>query len=287
MILCFDVALIVVKFLEPRCLGSFWRDQGLDWGMKFVYDGSDFPLYCEEVDVYFGVFSGIVLVGIGLFNNKFKEFGGKLNLGRVVRCGLYENNSYVEFTRCTNLGLLNYLVGVKSIVELKLVDFYILDMSILREFDGLTSLIIERDKRALSTYLNGVYKCKGLKCLKISKVLLVYNDLYNISKCKELVRFAFRGTVTCEYVCKLGCSKLEEFKLMDSNVGNLCIIGDCHRLRNVSIRNCDLLSDVGVLALCGELRSVMIDGCPLLREVDVLGGFNLLREKGVRVRCVD
>ena len=264
MILCRDVVNVVVKYLEPKCLGSFWRDRGLDWGMKFIYDGSNFPLYWDEIDVCFGGFDGIVLVGIGLYNMIKRKSQLRVNLNKIKYCGLYESNDFVQKRgNLSDLSLLNYLIDVVNVIKLKIVDFYMTNVKILCKFVKLKCLIVEKRKHLFSTFLREIDKCEKLKYLKVVNMMMDCNDFNDISKCRNLVSFYWLGKSSRN--CVLECDSLRKFRLVNNNSEDLSIISGCTGLRNVSIKNCEYMNNMFELESCRELRNIVINRCPLLR----------------------
>ena len=295
-----DVVNIVIKYLEPKCLRNFWIDEGLDWEMRFVYDGSNFPLYWDEINVCFGEFDGIMLVGIGLYNNIYYDIVNninydivnniyydivinndndndniikrvkqlKVNLNKIKYCGLYENPHFAQKRddSCSNLSLLNYLVDAVSVIKLKIVDFYMSNMGILHKFVDLKRLIIEKRVGNRSTFVRGIYKCENLRYLKIVNLMLDCSDFNNISKCRNLVSFDWSGKSSGD--CMLECNGLRKFRLVNNDSEDLSIISGCTGLRNVSIKNCVRMNNMLALKSCKELRNVVISGCSLLKGWD-------------------
>lgn len=277
MTLCCDVVSVVVKYLKPQCLKNFWRDEGLDFGMKFVYGGTSWPLFWDEIDVCFGDFSRIILIGIGLHNSEHRMMGISIKtlMNKVMCCGIYD-----DYGMITNLCIVNYISEIIDIVKLKIVNCFAWDLSVLSKFKKLEYLIVTNEVNGLSSSLKGIDNCLGLKTLKIINLILNDDDFDAISGCVKLTHFVFEGRLHGE--CMLKCNSLKTLKLIRYSEREYNVIKKCPNLRNVHVVNCKWLEsifDINVVELCKELKYVKVRRCPVLR----IDNIRVLKMNNVRV----
>ena len=105
MLLCGkDVASIVISYLSPCCLVNFFVDCGLDFDMKFVYDGKGYVLGWREVNFIFGAFCNIALVGLTFKNSKERPFFVN-SMSKLAYCGMQCGMQNLMFVRyLSNIG---------------------------------------------------------------------------------------------------------------------------------------------------------------------------------------
>ena len=287
MVLCQNVASIVVGYLEPMCLGCFFINEGLDWGMKFIYDGSICLkiLTYDECNEVFGMFPNIVLVGIHMYDmsiNTKMITNLNVNVKKLIRCRLTCGDELHQVYLFEQLKLFTF----SSLKTLNLINFgYKLNKCDLSGHDNLRNLNIVSNVQS-SPYLKGISKCKELKCLRLVDVSLCDNDNKEISKCHNLIHLE----ISVQHIVKLNCKNLRTLIINNKNNSFLCqyfrnLNGiRCGNIRCIMLENCDGLEDIYKLREFPYLECVEIVGCGRL-DVSVLD--ECVNLKWVRVRgCV-
>lgn len=259
MVLCANIASIVVKYLEPRCLVSFLRDEKIRG--RFVYDGSPYILDYDECNVVYGMFPDVVLVGIHFCDLGVSDARGfVMDVRKVVRCRV---TCDLESELCMLPKQLDECVGIKV---LSLIDYgKIMKICDLSKFVDLHTVNIVTNERDNSQYLRGLEKCKNLKCLRLVNVMLSYNDIEEICKCKKLIHLEIsqhiNNTLYCDNLCTL---------ILNNFIGcNLNLIS-CYKIKCIMLINCKTLTDVSKLKQFPDLECVEIIGCDKLKNINVL-----------------
>ena len=245
-----DVESVVISYLEPCCLASFFMECGLDFGKKFIYDARKCMLECEEVNRIFRIFPGIILIGLSFYG----EGEIMVPLDRVLYCDVMGIN-YMIWEKMTN------------IVELKLIDYN----TELGKLINLRKLTIQTNHDHASPFLYGISGCKKLDTLKLLNFEFCRKDIMEMLKCKNLVNLEIDGIIefTVYEFAKFEWN-ISVLKLRNCDETNLDILLSCPNVKYVRIVDWKELIDVAALVKCVKLERVEIVRCPKLMDVSAI-----------------
>lgn len=261
MILSFNIASIVVKYLEPKCLANFLKDDrvgGME--MKFMYDGSQWMMNFDECNAVYGMFVNMVLIGVHFCDEEInvnREF--IVDVGKVVRCRV------TNLSKCSLFNKLPYqlekCVGIKV---LDLIDYEDdLTSCNLSRYVNLHTINVITKSRASSQYLDGLSKCENLKCLRLINVRLCDKDIWTISNCENLIHLEISDYVHTS----LFCEKLRTLVMVNShNLNNIF----CNEIECILLEKCKNLVDISRLKSFPNLECVEIVECEKLEDLSVL-----------------
>lgn len=257
-----DVESVVISYLEPWCLASFFVECGLDFGKKFMYDARKRVLGLKEINEIFGIFPGIILMGLSVYDDGKYEI--VVPLGKLMFCEIQKQPD------CYSDVLQREVAKMVSVTELKLIDYE--KRTKFGEWVNVRKLTIKIEKSKSSPYLNGISRLKKLNTLKLLNFEFCMNDFIEMSKCENLVNLEIDELIPWEInvfaqlnwninVLKLGhCAGL-----------NLNMLMNCPNVKCVEIKYWDNLMNITTLAKCTKLERVTIGGCPKLKDVSILG----------------
>ena len=259
-----DVESIVISYLEPHCLASFFIECGLNFRKKFMYDARGCVLGLKEINDIFSVFPGVILTGLSFYDDQdaiMIPFGGVLCCEVIARYDILS-------TKC----LPRQLGEMVNMVELKLINYdhdTKLDVGV---WMNLRELTIQIDGAFSSPFLDNISECKRLDTLRLLIFEFCRGDFVEMSKCEKLVNLEIDGLTKAE-----GC----EFAKYKWNVDvlklghyfeatNLDILLSCPNVRYVRIVDWEDLVDIDALVKCTKLERVEIVRCPKLMNVSAV-----------------
>lgn len=280
--LCTDVVTIIILYLEPKQMINFFREFGLDFGMKFLYDARNWPLECAEINIVFGSFTGIGLTGITFYDvgiNFVCPFVVPLN--KLTYCGIYYWNKFGVIS-----DLLKKLCRLIDIRVLDIGGCHMAHVKALRKCRNLENLTLRRADSLTTPRVHDLYLCHGLRVLKMANMVLYWRDLMELKMCKRLEHLEFFKMLYRMGAniggCKLECGGVRVVKMQRCGIEDLGILGGCVSLEDVEIIECEELRDVSELGKCERLRSVKIRRCGKVGDVSELVKCGMLGN--VRIR---
>ena len=273
--LCFDVAMIVVKYLDLMCLKSFFVQNGLGFDTKFKYGNVN----CNMNDDVMEDFPGMVLVGVRLggFNPlRYSSRMGKLKCCEVI-CDCCE-----VICDCCDCDKYEYNVWKKLMIVDGIADVNIKMLSVINcwenGLDEMNDLLCKNlecvvfgkeDSFDESLYLKGVSRWKKLKKIVINNGLYMCDDDFDeLALCSSLVYLDV--DIKTRDTHQLRCGYLRVLRIRNLCDGDLEIIRGCMNLEKLVIEQCSFLYNVSALRECVKLKSLMISGCSKLIDCSVL-----------------
>ena len=268
MVLCLDIAFIVVEYLEPLCLGNFFRENGLDKHMKFVYNGyggGEWLIKCDELCVVLDEFPNMVLVGV-----MFRRFDNVVmqkidRLGKLTHVGgEHRLDGSVCEILCKIMGNINACVDVIDVREC-------CEGSEMRKIIFANNRIKHFICGNSALYLMGLEQCVILERVTIKDDMYVsYSDFRVISLCQKLTHLDMIMTTHKSNDFLLENKNLCVLKITHHTIENLNFLGRCLKLRKLVIRNCEMLRDLSALwGKCPNLRKLVIRNCGEIEDFDI------------------
>lgn len=226
-----DVICTVIKYLGPQQLPKFFVDNKLDFGFKFKYDGTHWEISVEESNYIFGMFPGMMCVGICLCVRDLC-WPLMVPIDKMIRCTInyYVNNGYIrENFMNLVLGRFKHIsdITIKNVTNFeleKLQNFSLRKLSIDGYYGRGLSL------RNLRFYL----RLKKFKLLLPGSGIM-HNDFKILSDCRNLKHLELCGPLL-DWGNVLMCENLRYFKYNESDSLRVCgnkniILSRCQKIR--------------------------------------------------------
>ena len=273
MIRCFDIACIVMRYLNPTHLDSFFVQCGFDFRNKFVYDARDWIFESNKLDNVnmFSNFCNIVLTGITfkIFDvNDINNIGFCLN--NLSYIGLYSSSQLINIQKKILTKLWN-----NNIKILKITNCHSKSIAQIAELcGGIKSLILDRKKYGDSPYLTGLSHYGKLKKLQIKDCMYINdNDIQELSACNSLTHLKLHVKLSICIGSGLNCKKLRLIKFKYCNIQTLDLLEGCSSLEYVLLEKCNNLRNICGLLYCPKLKKIIIRECKSLKD-----GINFIAE---------
>lgn len=283
----FNVAHIVIQYLEPLCLRNFFVQNGLNLGMKFVCDSSNNQITYRDLCVVFEDFPNAILVGVMIDFLKLKSHKKYKYLNRfdkLLCCGLY-GCGYENYYGCS-LELLECINRTTNIIVLNLKKCLKI-RDIVNICKKVKKIIIGKERENYSPNLCGLAQCTELEKIIINdNIILNAFDLQELSRCNKLTYLKIRAVIT--QIIMLNCKKLRVLKIKNSNVYDLWFIEGCSNLKHLVISGCNNLKHINILMRLCYLESLVVRECENLLDVSILDDDIWQKLRRVKIiKCVN
>lgn len=275
MVLCSDIVRVVVKYLDPNCLINFFRENDLDFDMKFIYDGR--MVSCSDENWIFGAFGGIVLIGICLYDWDCAP----MRMNRVSCLKIQrDDNKWESHTQRIN----NLKKMLKNIVEFEGINCASSDIKKLYVCKILRYLTLRMTRCEHSPYLYDLSNFLNLHSLKLIDVSLSGYDMEQINMCKGLVSLELSGQ-SYGTMRNLACENLRVLIVKYVKVCDLEKVKKCANLRRIRIEECLNVKGMHTLKDLKKLSHFrMGHGCTIVVENVVMALMECENLKCVDIR---
>lgn len=275
-----NISLIVVKYLPPNIISSFFLHEGIDLDVVFVYDAFNYKMDCATFNNIFSQFRGIMIVGmyltddceiiVPIVDSRIRRIEYRYGGVDLSRLNKYINLRHV-YIRTSVL-----ICGVEVISNMvKLRKFILFTDNVfaleplVRRMPNLRRLFLPLG-RVVDGY--NVVKFRKLESICInyyrSKCDSDFSDM--MSKIKRLKYIIVIG-MTCDLIPNLmKCHRLKTMRFIMCN--KLVVVDNLHlvkKLHYVEFRSCDNLTLVNNLDKCNKsLRVEYVDCENMVRNRD-------------------
>lgn len=274
MVLCDDIARVVMVYLGPKQIVNFFKECGLDFGMKFMYDARCEMMKCDEINYVLGKFSNIVVTGVFYDASVEIMCSFVVNMIKVshlaVECGGTNDADKMIIRKL--------LMLMPNVTKLDIIDCSMRALKGVNVCVKLEHLTVKIKNNDISPYLEGISKCESLCTLTLERVQLNCDDFNEISRCNRLVRLEMYGGSCIPK--NIRCKSLRVLRFKNCYKSCWEDVCGCDRVERISINGWYNLMNIEGMKGYSGLKKLRIKHCPGLEK----GEQNRWGLKGVMIR---
>lgn len=289
-----NVLNVVALYVEPKNLVNLFVGCGLDFGMRFMYNGFCYEgLSFREIHEILGVFTGVVLIGLCVKYDYTHIVNSRCDCGCIFRrtkctCRISSGQLSMDYLVGDMFCKLRYLRFKGGISNVGVQYECLFDSNVLMMFSRIRVLVLENVRLQ---GLNGLLFCEGMRVVEIVMCEWEKTDISCFAKLENLSVVKFEGCyviereahvlMECRNLRKLEIHNIWPIKvpfafknLVYLKVKNYHFVNDTKRYASIKVEDLNMCRKLKKLNLCGwnvgkddrrlVLRELELRGCKIV-----------------------